>query len=515
MTKRLNKFARLVFVSFIIPLSPAIAQENEDRTALQDAATNIEVSAELQGTVNDGFSPLWLTANRYGIATVKGTNAMLRAGVFHKIENDSARKWRIGYGLDVAAVTAHGQGGLRGYIQQAFADFDYKWLRLSIGSKERPMMMKDMDLSSGSQTFGINARPIPEVRLEVPDYVTLGKKVPWLALKGHFSYGIMTDGRWQRDYLIPGEHYVRHALYHSKSGFLRLGNEKKFPLTFEAGLEMACEFGGTAYNIRSRTGEFSEKVKIGSSFMDFIRAIYGGGHDVTDGAYLNSKGNTLGSWMFRLNCKIKDWGLHMYYDHFFEDHSQLFMQYGWRDGLIGLQVDFPQNPVATTFVYEFINTRDQSGPIYHDKTDAFPVQMSGCDNYYNHNIYQGWQHWGQAIGNALYYSPLYNDNGTLLFIGNRFRAHHFGLKGKPMQGLSYRILLSYEQGWGGYYTPFDRKRHETSWLCELSYALPRMGKFESGSWTIGAAFAQDAGNIIGNHVGGQLSIKYNGLFNRK
>lgn len=510
------KPAILAAAMFLALLSPAVAQEEEKSTALQDAVTDIEVFSQLQGSVNDGFSPLWLVANRYGLSTVKGNNAMLRAGIAHSTEYNKERKWRIGYCVDLALSTASSQRGLRAYIQQAYADFEYKWLRLSVGSKQRPMMMKDRDLSSGSQTFGINARPIPEVRIEVPEYVTLGKKVPWLALKGHFSYGMMTDGKWQRDYVTPGTHYVRKALYHSKAGFIRLGNEKKFPLTFEAGLEMACEFGGTAYNPNSRVfNEKFEKVKIGSSFKDFIRAIYGGGHDVTDGSYNNAKGNTLGSWMFRLNGKIKDWGLHLYYDHFFEDHSQLFMQYGWRDGLIGLQIDFPKNPVAATLVYEFINTRDQSGPIYHDKTDQFPVQMSGCDNYYNHNIYQGWQHWGQAIGNALYYSPLYNDNGSLLFTGNRFQAHHIGVKGEPVEGLEYRIMISHQKNWGGYYTPFLGERHETSWLCEVNYRLPLKSTLRKGFWTIGLAVAQDRGNVIGNHWGGQLSVSYENILRKK
>ena len=33
---------------------------------------------------------------------------------------------------------------------------------------------------------------------------------------------------------------------------------------------------------------------------------------------------------------------------------------------------------------------------------------------------------GMAIGNPLYISPLYKNNGTLNFIGTRFKAHHLG-----------------------------------------------------------------------------------------
>lgn len=37
-------------------------------------------------------------------------------------------------------------------------------------------------------------------------------------------------------------------LYHSKAGFLRIGNENAFcPLSIEMGLEMVAQFGGNAY----------------------------------------------------------------------------------------------------------------------------------------------------------------------------------------------------------------------------------------------------------------------------
>ena len=34
-----------------------------------------------------------------------------------------------------------------------------------------------------------NARPIPQIRLEVPDYVAIPGTHKWLHLKGHIAYG--------------------------------------------------------------------------------------------------------------------------------------------------------------------------------------------------------------------------------------------------------------------------------------------------------------------------------------
>lgn len=77
----------------------------------------------------------------------------------------------------------------------------------------------------------------------------------------------------------------------------------------------------------------------------------------------------------------------------------MFLQYGWLDGMVGIEATLPKNRFVDHIVYEFVKTTYQSGPIYHDHTPEIKDQISGQDNYYNHNMYAGWQHWGQALGN--------------------------------------------------------------------------------------------------------------------
>ena len=55
------------------------------------------------------------------------------------------------------------------------------------------MQLKNQTLSSGSQTLGINARPVPQVRIALPEYWQLPFGGGWLHLKGHIAYGMMTD----------------------------------------------------------------------------------------------------------------------------------------------------------------------------------------------------------------------------------------------------------------------------------------------------------------------------------
>ncbi|MBR1713266.1 MAG: hypothetical protein IJ722_07665 [Alloprevotella sp.] len=477
---------------------------------MQEALSSFHANAELGATVNNGFTPLWMAANQYGLTGIKGSNADLRVGIFHDADSydeeanaergaqaaadTKRRNWRIGYGLDAVLEFAP---EAEFFIHQAYADINYRRLLLSIGAKERGLELKNDELSSGAQTLGINARPMPAVRIEVPDYWPLS---PAIALRGHFSYGWMTDGKWQRDYVAPGIHYARHALLHTKALFLRLGNEARFPLTFEGGLEMACQFGG---HIHNPIGSEKKLIRMPHGVKDYFMAIYGGGSDETDGDYLNAQGNTTGSWLASLAYKGEGWRLRAYYDHFFEDHSQAFLQYGWRDGLIGIEATLPQNRFVTTVVYEHLRTTHQSGPIYHDRTADMPIQISAADNYYNHNLYQGWQHYGMAIGNPLFTSPLYNDNGDLQFVGNRFTAHHLAFCGDPTPALHYRFLYSHIRNWGTYNIPFPEVRHDNSFLLEATYQ-GTIRRF--GGYSLKAAVGADFGNLIGNNFGLQISV---------
>ena len=100
----------------------------------------------------------------------KNAMAYLRGSLVRPMESDSARRWAVGYGLDIAVPVNYTSHFI---VQQAFAEV--RWLHgtMTIGSKEFPMELKNQTLSSGSQALGINARPIPQVRFALPEYITL------------------------------------------------------------------------------------------------------------------------------------------------------------------------------------------------------------------------------------------------------------------------------------------------------------------------------------------------------
>ena len=214
----------------------------------------------------------------------------------------------------------------------------------------------------------------------------------------------------------------------------------------------------------------------------------------------------MGSWNFSLTWYApKEWAIRPYYEHYFEDHSQMFGEYGWKDCLAGVEITLPKNPVISGFVYEYISTKDQTGAVYWDHTPEIPEQVSGADNYYNHSIYTGWQHWGMGIGNPLVMSPIYNTDGDISFKSSRMQGHHFGIMGTPCADLQYRVLLSVTRNWGTYGVPFYEIKKNGNALVELTYT-PHQLK----GWDFTASLGVDRGGMLGKSVGGMLTIRKTG-----
>lgn len=490
-----------------------------------DIGRDIHYKVEAQSTAGNGHNPLWLNANRYGLSSLDNKNGYLRAAVERPLNADSARRWGIGYGVD-AAVAKNFTSDV--VLQQAYVEA--RWLHgvLTVGAKQWPMEMKNQRLSTGSQTLGINARPIPQVRLAVERYWTVPLTKGWLQFKGHVAYGRLTDNGWQHDFTQQQSKYTDDALMCTRAGFLRLGKDDIYPLSVEAGLEMATMFGGKSYHPDNKGG--MRVIKNRESLKSFWNAFFTGGADAPElgSVYQNEEGNVVGSWLFRVNYDKDTWALHVYADKFFDDISSMFqLDYdgygtgeewdkkkktrfflydGLKDWMLGTELNLRQGTWLRNIVVEYLYTKYQSGPIYHDHTQGRSDHICGADDYYNHYIYPGFQHWGQVIGNPLYRSPLYNDNGKIEIQNNRFIAWHLGIDGQPLPRFGYRLLATWQKGWGRYTKPYLHTRENVSLLAEASYTFPHQ-------WTVTAAYGLDSGKLLGHNYGFQLTITKNGIFN--
>ncbi len=485
---------------------------------------------ELQTTVGDGrHNSLWLNANKYGLSSLESYNGYLRAAAERPLSLDDHRRWGFGYCLDVAAAT-HFTSKL--IVQQAYVEG--RWLKgtFSIGSKQQPMEMKDAELSSGSQTLGKNARPIPEARLALRDYWTVPYTKGWLSLKGHLSFGKTTDNKWQRDFTSQASKYTQNTWIHTKAAYLKIENKDRLKaLSFELGLEMAAQYGGISYNVSAVEGGSQSYIVNEGGLLGAWHALTLSGSDAPEKIYKNVSGNQLGSWLARVNFDYDNWSMAFYLDHYFEDHSQLYFLgtngygedgdwrkrksssvflYAFKDMMLGGELKLKKGHWLRGIVLEYLYTKYQSGPIYHDHTENLYSQISGNDNYYNHSIFTGWQHWGQVMGNPLYTSPLYNDNGTIVIQNNRFVAWHLGFNGNPVPYLHFRVLATYEKGYGTYESPFDDPRENFSLLAELSYHFHQCQLLQG--WGVTFSLGLDRGQLLGNNTAGQFTITKTGIF---
>ena len=467
---------------------------------------------EVQVSGSDGCTPLWLNANKYGLSSLDSFNGYVRGGLERPLKVDEEKKWGIGYGLDLV-VPLHYTSDF--VIQQCYAEVRYKHAVLTLGQKEQPMLLKNMELSSGSLTLGINARPIPEVRVSFPEYWSVPGLHNWLAIKGHLSYGWMTDGHFQKDWRGVKSGYSENVLYHDKAGYLRIGpGNHSFPFSLELGLEMGCEFGGQLHNGRYGVLECNSDLKA------YIDAFIAGGDDEVNMVYTNVAGNHLGSWVARLNYENEKVDLSLYADHYFEDHSGMFfldydgygsgkdwdkweknryLLYPLKDIMVGAELNLKQFQWIDSAVIEFLNTRYQSGPINHDHDRTHSDHLGGIDDYYNHGLYPGWVHWGQVMGNPLYRSPLYNTDGTLKVKDNRFYAWHFGVSGNLLNNLRYRLLCSWQNGYGTYSNPYLYPQENLSMMGEMTYSF-------HDYYSIRVAAGFDRGELLGDNLGAQLTF---------
>ncbi len=473
--------------------------------------TLLTYRVEASGNASSGdYAPLWFTAGRYGLSSEQPNSAYLRAGIIYR--QSFKHHWRIGAGLDLAGAVNSPSAFI---VQQAYADISWKVLNLSIGSKERNTFLdKNPLLSSGGMVEGNNTRPIPQIRAEIADYYTVPGTRGWFAFKGHIAYGRFTDDRWQRDFAHDCHRpYVEDILYHSKALMLKVGNKNRFPLEAEVGMLMSAQFGGTRHWFKGDGTEVVDEMPHGLKNYAKVFLAKAGGEDTSGGDQVNVEGNHVGSWNFALNYYGRDWKVRAYYEHFFDDHSQMFLEYGrWKDGHLGVEITLPKNRWVSTLLWEGLATKHQSGPILYDGDERFEnavypgVQISANDNYYNNFFYHSWQHYGMNIGNPLLPGPAYNTNGSLLLRSNRTRANHWAFSGNPSEEWSYRVLMSYALHWGTYFNPLDKICKQFSSLYEVSYA-PKVWR----GWKFSLAAAVDHGDYLGKSVGGMITIRKEGV----
>ena len=516
LNKKMDKILKWLFPVLMFAL-PVQAQKDEWGKIRYEIQTDVTVS-------NGKNAPFWLVSNRHGLSSLKNDNAVMSTGIYRDFDKKNGFTWA--YGAEIAGAWNYTSPF---YIQQLYADVKYNCWELSVGSKERWSEGKHRTLSGGGLTFAPNARPIPQVRFGINEYTT----APWLFnewvyVKGHFSYGRQTDDNFQSTHMgnAPiGSRYVSNVLFHEKTAFLKIGKPGRTPFSIEMGLEMYSQFGGRVWE--KRTDGDIILYNLPHSYKEYLKAFIpmAGGSESTEMEQSNVNGNMLGSLHLAFNYQAKNWSIRAYYEHYYEDHSGLFgldyhynregkktwiTYFPWRDGLLGLELTVPKNRIIDTVVYEFITSRDQSGPILQNPSGDMMGQAGGKDWYYTHGIYQSWQHWGMSMCNPHFLSPLYNKPSNMTMPYSRLRSHHLAFNGMPCEQLEYRVMTSLTKHWGSYEDPLPSPLYQLSTMGEVVYTPKKLN-----GWKFTGAIAYDHSRLIGNNFGGMLSICKEGWLSKK
>lgn len=456
--------------------------------AMAQKERKLDPFVEYGATVHTGDNtPLWQMSNLQGLASLDNST-YIRGGVFY---HDQWGKWTVNGGLDLVAAAGFNSG-----IQQAYADFRYKWLGIFAGSKEMTAPLINSRLSSGELTWSGNSKPIPQIMIGIPEYLYL---LPRLAIKGEISYGWFTDSNWMEGHtnLAAGGWYTKNIKYHHKEGFVRIGvPEGKWQLDF--GMTLDTQFGGQMVTASGVTD-------LGNTLKDYFRIFIPGsaGDDKPANDALFYQGNFVGTEQIRGTYRGKEVAVSLYLDNYFEDFSAMGKQNGW-DGLWGLELNFKRFRPINNIVLEYLQTTNQSGPLHglHEPEEGPVHKTGGSDSYYNNGLYPGWAHWGMANGNPLLRSPIYNENGTLSFKYNRVKAVHLGWSGEISDEWEYMAKLTMNRTWGTHGAPTLDILENFSAYAAFQY---RPAKLKT--WAFHASLGLDTGDIYGDNFGFQLKVR--------
>ena len=480
-------------ILFLMSIISVFADKRQDSDVV---SYKIEATSTFSGGEN---TPFWFVSNISGLGSPSINNGYLKISADK--EFDSKKKFDWGAGIDLS-------GGWHipapFAIRKLYAELHYNALWISVGSRNFYNDYNDRRLSSGDLLFSGNAMALPQLRIGTNGFASFWGTRNWLAVRTYLAYGMFTDSKWMRNWVNPNNDYTKNVLLCSRGLWFRIGNQRKFPLSLDIGIEMATQFGGSVF----KDGKL---IKMPNKFADWIKAFipYSGGETTPEGEQTNVQGNMNGEYNVALNWTPgSQWKIMAYYEHYFEDQSQMTFEYGlWKDGLWGLKIEFPQNKFISKLVYEYIGTSDQTGAVNHDASESIPEQVSGRDGYYTHYLYGAWQNWGMTIGTPLAISPLYNRTHVLTLYNTRFIANHFGFEGKPADFLNWRMLLTFSRNWGTYLRPLSERMDNFSGLLEIGINIKKFP-----GWNLKGAVAWDKGKLLGNNFGGLISLSYEGFF---
>jgi len=444
----------------------------------------------LSGTLAAGegqFAPFWLHQGVSGTRMFRPNAMHFDAGVVSEYTN-SRKAWEMGYGVNTVFRVAPDTADM--LIDELYMKLRFHFLEVSLGNRRYSNEIEYESLSSGGMLFSGNALPLPGIRAGFNRFVSVPFIYDMFQLNGAISHAWFTDKLG-----------FRNVMLHHKYVHFQLG--KPLPVRLQYRFDHVVQWGG-----KSLIPGVNDQP---SGFQDFIAILLvkSGREDATHSDQINLLGNHIISQSLKLEVETTNWLMTTYWQGILEDKPFRFLGYTMNsaDGLWGITLQNKYPGVFRAFLYEFLNTTDQSGP-YHDRDG---IIYGGGDNYFTGFYPSGWSHRGNMVGTPFVPARVYTPGMSIDSLANRVRAHHFGVEGSYQQ-FSYRIKASFVKGYGGNsnggvpltLAPLNRQRY---YLFDVHYVPPRWKDY-----TLGVALGIDRGRHTGNATGVQVSLRRVGLF---
>ena len=305
-----------------------------------------------------------------------------------------------------------------------------------------------------------------------------------MKFKAEYDEGILNDDR-----------YVHNTHMHHKSLYGSFTPAKNWKINL--GLEHYVMWGGISKN--------PSYGKLPVSLHSYILYITGstGNEDFPKTDQLNVAGNQIGSYQVQIIKEFKNFEIETYISHWFEDHSGMVLR-NWKDNLLGIKIDVKgKHLLLSSFLYEFMNTRNQSVVDSFYKWNEATQKWDAMENdrYFEHGVYRSGFTYHKMMMSSPLFIPQFQDDGLSMSIpSNRFYTHHIGAIGYLNKSLQWKGLVTITHYLGTYKAPYDPVLKMRSVLFNLQYSKSTFPV------KIGLSIASDISNLNKTNTGFQLSI---------
>lgn len=428
--------------------------------------------------------PFWMTSNQNGIYTLHDSSYVLfQAGLSRNLDRDTLKKWGYTYGANMVCGIA---GTSDFHPDEYWLGFRFHQLILKAGAQSDPVIYGGLSSTNGDMYRSRNARPVPGLSLSTNGYIPFLFAKKWFSFRFLYEEGILRDKQFVTD----------AHLHHKNLHFRALLSPS---LSLSLGIEHYVFWGG-----------FSPKYGHLPGWSQYWRYIGGfaGGAGATLNDQMNASGNQLGNYKLEFKKEWTNSSATFYWNHPFEDRSGMELD-NLRDGLWGVNFSTKKrSSLITDIVYEYMNTRNQSGSIFMipAPTPENPNKKTGRggDNYFNHGIYSsGYVHYNRMMGSPLFVPTIGPDGISKGFGSTKMWMHHLGVSGALGNGFFWKSLATFSRNFGTFGKPYPNPLNEFSFLAECRYNGAKL------PFIVKAGVAGDNGERFEHRFGGYLGIEFN------